>query len=258
MKNRNQLSIFTIILPIIVGVVAVAIWWWLAARHVFAPSLFPSPPDVAAGFVEEVRQGRLLRDILASLFRVGTGFLLAVVLGVPLGLCLGSSTRLREALLPWINFFRCLSPLAWIGFAIMWFDIGHKAAIFLIFMATFFPLVLGTAAAVLSIPTVYFRVAHDHGFHGAEMFLRVTLPAIMPELITTLRVVAGLGWVVVVAAEMTGAQQGLGFAIWDARNGLRPDLLVVEMIVIGCIGVMLDWLLSRLTRIPSVRWGYER
>ena len=87
---------------------------------------------------------------------------------------------------------------------------------------------------------------------------QVTLPAIAPQVITSLRVTAGLAWVVVVAAEMIAGRDGLGFAVWDARNGLRMDLLVVGMIVIGLIGVLIDRILLRLTRISSVRWGYER
>ncbi len=90
------------------------------------------------------------------------------------------------------------------------------------------------------------------------MLRQVTLPAIAPQVITSLRVTAGLSWLVVVAAEMIAGRDGLGFAIWDARNGLRIDLLVSGMIVIGVIGVVIDRFLVRLTTIPSVRWGYER
>ncbi|HYG79649.1 MAG TPA: ABC transporter permease subunit, partial [Pyrinomonadaceae bacterium] len=90
------------------------------------------------------------------------------------------------------------------------------------------------------------------------LLTRVTLPGIAPQVITTLRVAAGLAWLVVVAAEMIAGQDGLGFAIWDSRNGLRVDLLVVNMIVIGLIGVVIDRLLLQLTKIPSIRWGYER
>lgn len=246
------------LLPFAVLAVAVAVWTVLSLLRVFPESLFPSPLSVADGFAEEIRTGRMFNDMIASLFRVAIGFSLAAALGVPLGLVLGHHSRARAALLPAVNFFRNLSPLAWIPFAILWFGIGDAPAIFLIFMAAFFPIVLATAAAVASIPTVYFRVAHDYGFKGAELLTQVTLPAIAPQIITALRVTAGLSWVVVVAAEMIAGRDGLGFAIWDARNGLRMDLLVVGMIVIGVIGVVIDQLLLRLTRIPSVRWGYER
>jgi len=205
-----------------------------------------------------LRTGRLIDDIVASLFRVTTGFGLAALTGIPVGLWLGNHARARVAFLPLINFFRSLSPLAWIPFAILWFGIGDLPTVFLIFMASFFPLVLATVAAVANIPSVYFRVAGDYRFSGTEVLTKVTLPAVAPQVITSLRVTAGLAWLVVVAAEMIAGRAGLGFAIWDARNGLRMDLLVCGMIVIGVIGIVLDRILLQLTKIPSVRWGYER
>ena len=256
--GQEPLPVKARLLPLLVLILALGLWWALSLARVFPEAAFPSPLDVGLGFLEEVRTGRLFNDLVASLFRVTTGFVLAALSGIPLGLWLGQQPRLRLALLPSVNFFRSLSPLAWIPFAILWFGIGDAPAIFLIFMASFFPIVLATLAAVASIPTVYFRVAHDYGFRGTELFRRVTLPAIAPQVITALRVTAGLAWVVVVAAEMIAGRDGLGFAIWDARNGLRMDLLVVGMIVIGVVGVEIDRLLVRLMRIPCVWWGYER
>jgi NitT/TauT family transport system permease protein len=248
----------TRLLPVLVLLAALLIWLALSLLKVFPESVFPSPMAVARGFGEEVRNGRLADDLVASLFRVTTGFALAVFSGVPVGLWLGQHTRARTAFLPLVNFFRSLSPLAWIPFAILWFGIGDVPTIFLIFMAAFFPVVIATLAAVAGIPSVYFRVAHDYGFSKNEILIKVTLPAIAPQVITSLRVTAGLAWLVVVAAEMIAGRAGLGFAIWDARNGLRMDLLVCGMIVIGVIGVVIDQVLFQLTKISSVRWGYER
>jgi NitT/TauT family transport system permease protein len=246
------------LLPLFVLLIGLAIWFCLSRLGVFPESAFPSPVAVARGFGIELRSGRLLDDLIASLFRVSCGFLLAVILGLPTGLWMGHHFRSRVALLPAINFFRSLSPLAWIPFAILWFGIGDLPAIFLIFMACFFPIVVATVSAVAAIPSIYFRVARDYSFSGAELLMKVTLPAIAPQVITSLRVTAGLAWLVVVAAEMIAGRDGLGFAIWDARNGLRMDLLVVGMIVIGVIGVIIDRILVRLMKISSVRWGYER
>lgn len=246
------------ILPLVVLLIALSIWAVVSLLRIFPESVFPSPLVVAKGFVEELRSGRLVDDIVASLFRVTTGFALAVFTGIPAGLWLGNHARARTAFLPLVNFFRSLSPLAWIPFAILWFGIGDLPTVFLIFMASFFPLVLATVAAVANIPSVYFRVARDYGFSNTQMLTNVTLPAIAPQIITSLRVTAGLAWLVVVAAEMIAGRAGLGFAIWDARNGLRMDLLVCGMIVIGLIGIVLDRILFQLTKIPSVRWGYER
>ncbi len=246
------------LLPMLVFLVTLTIWWALSFFNVFPESVFPSPLSVAKGLAVEVRSGRLIEDLIASLFRVTSGFMIAVVLGVPIGLWLGHHSHSRLAFLPAINFFRSLSPLAWIPFAILWFGIGDLPAIFLIFMACFFPITLATVAAVAGIPSIYFRVARDYGFSGLELLVKVILPAIAPQVIISLRVTAGLAWLVVVAAEMIAGRDGLGFAIWDARNGLRMDLLVAGMIVIGIIGVVIDRILRRLTRVSSVRWGYER
>ena len=236
----------------------VGVWAAVASLHLFPDSLFPNPAAVGRGLITEVASGRLLDDSIASLFRVTAGFLLSVVLGVPAGLLLGHSARARQAFLPLVNFFRSLSPLAWIPFAILWLGIGDPPAIFLIFMAAFFPIVVSTTAAVANIPSVFFRVAGDLDITGVRLLRDVTLPAIAPQVITALRVAAGLSWLVVVAAEMIAGRDGLGFAVWDARNGLRIDLLAAAMIVIGLLGVLLDRVLVQLTRIPSVRWGYER
>ncbi|HEX8463862.1 MAG TPA: ABC transporter permease, partial [Abditibacterium sp.] len=199
---RSSLASFgRFLLPATVLAGALALWGTLCASGVFPHSLFPTPWDVLEGLRQEISSGRLINDVIASLFRVAVGFSVGVMLGVPAGLWLGHSARARAAFLPGVNFFRALSPLAWLGFAILWFGIGDRSSIFLIFMATFFPLVLATVAAVDNIPAVYFRVARDYGLRGREMLLQVTLPAIMPQLITVLRVTAGLAWVVVVAAE---------------------------------------------------------
>lgn len=239
-------------------VAIVLLWAGVSSVSLFPPSLFPHPAIVARGMVAELASGRLVEDVIASMFRVAVGFLLAMSAGIPAGLLLGHSPMARAAFLPLVNFFRNLSPLAWIPFAILWLGIGDPPAIFLIFMAGVFPVILSTSAAVANIPSVYFRVARDLGIEGWRLLRDVTLPAIAPQVITTLRVTAGLSWLVVVAAEMIAGRDGLGFAVWDARNGLRIDLLAAVMIVIGLIGVGIDRVLLQLTRIPSVRWGYER
>jgi NitT/TauT family transport system permease protein len=244
--------------PVVVAAAVIAVWAALSAGRVFPAAQIPAPGEVARAFGAEARSGQLFVDIIASLFRVAVGFTLAAVVGIPLGLWLGHVVGARAALLPAVNFLRNLSPIAWIPFAILWFGIGDSPAIFLIFMAAFAPLCLATAAAVGEIPSVYFRVARDYGLTGRSLLTQVTLPAILPQVITTLRLVMGVSWVVVVAAEMIAGRDGLGYLIWDARNGLRMDLLVMGMISIGLLGVLLDRLMVRLTRLPFVRWGYDR
>jgi len=255
---RKPVLLLSLFLPLAVVAGLILIWTVVSRLGIFHESAFPAPAAVIAGFGEEIRTGRMFTDLVTSLFRVSCGFGLAVLTGIPGGLWLGQKAMARMAFLPIVNFFRNLSPLAWIPFSILWFGVGDASSIFLIFLSAFFPVVLATMAAAASVPTIYSRVARDFGMGDFEKLTRVTLPAIMPQVITTLRVTAGVCWLVVVAAEMIAGRDGLGFAVMDSRNGLRTDILVVEMIVIGMVGVGIDRALVQLTRIPSVRWGYER
>ena len=256
--DENASLTARIALPTSTALIALVVWAILARMHLFPESAFPAPLSVWTAFLDDAKSGSLLRDIIASLFRVAVGFLLSCAIGIPLGLLMGLKLNARLALLPAVNFFRNLSPIVWIPFAVLWFGVGDISPIFLIFIAAVFPLMLSVTAAVANIPEIFFRVARDYGLSGITLLTQVTLPAIMPQTITALRVTAGLSWLVAVAAEMIAGRDGLGYMVWDARNGLRTDRLMVAMIVIGLIGVVLDRLLVQLTRIKSVRWGYER
>lgn len=243
---------------LITGLVMLAAWWAASALDLFPTATVPDPIAVAHGFSQELRSGRLTTDVIASLYRVGFAFVAAVLVAVPFGVMIGRWELARAALLPWVNFVRSMSPIAWVPFAIVWFGIGDKPAMFIIFIATSSQLTLATAAASASVPRVYYKVAADLGLTRFETLVRVTLPAIMPQLSTALRVSIGVAWMVVVVSEMIAVRSGLGFLIIDARNALRMDLVVVGMITIGVIGIGLDALFSRIARIPSVRWGFER
>jgi NitT/TauT family transport system permease protein len=246
------------LLPVIVLIAVLLLWFIISYTNLFPAYALPSPASVLKSFKEELLAGRLINDIIASLWRVAVGFVISATLGIPVGLWLGQHLYARQAFVPMLNFFRFLSPLAWIPFAILWFHIGDKPAVFLIFMATFFPLALATMSAVATIPSIYFRVAQDYNYKGIELLMKVTFPAVLPQVITALRVSYGIAWVVIVAAEMVGCQDGLGYGIWEARNGLRLDSAVCYMIVIGVLGMGIDRLLTQLTKLPNVRWGYER
>jgi NitT/TauT family transport system permease protein len=245
-------------LPFLTGSLLLVAWWLASAAGLFPVGTVPRPAEVARAFAAEAQSGRLFNDIVASLYRVAWGYLSATTVAVPLGLVIGRSASTRAAMLPWINFFRSLSPIAWIPFAIIWFGIGDPPAIFLIFLATFFQIVLATAAATGSVPSVYYRVAQEMKLGSIAILFQITFPAILPQLVTALRVAAGVAWMVVVAAEMIAVPNGLGFLIVDARNGLRMDLVVCGMLVIGLIGIALDAVFARVTKMDFLRWGFER
>jgi NitT/TauT family transport system permease protein len=140
----------------------------------------------------------------------------------------------------------------------LWFGIGDKPAVFLIFLASFFPIVVSTTVAVQSINPTFFHVAANFDFSRIEVLQKIVIPAIVPAIITALRLTVTIAWIVVVAAEMIAVQSGLGYLILDARNGLRLDQVMNGMIVIGLIGILLDWIMRRLGQIDSAAWGIRQ
>lgn len=220
--------------------------------------ILPTPFETAAGIIELLQRGLLIKYIVASLFRVTWGFVGAALLAVPLGLGVGWFRRSEMALNPLIQILRPISPLAWIPIAILWFGVGDVAAIYLIFLASFLPLMMTGINAVGSIPQVYINAGRNFGLSGPRLVLRVLYPAVVPQLIIGLRITLGIAWLVVVAAEMIAVNSGLGFLIVDARNaGNRYDLVVAGMVMIGLIGLMLDTGMRTLEKSRALRWGYS-
>ena len=246
-----------VLLPL--GVAAVVLAAWHLAVRWSGTDIFPTPRQVAAGAAELARQGVLLRYVVASLFRVSTGYLLAVAVGIPCGLLLGWFARALDAFNPAIQVLRPISPIAWIPVAILWFGVSDLAPIFLIFLASVFPITTAAIAAVHNIQLVHIRAARNFGLRGLALFRQVVFPAALPQIVTGLRLALGIAWLVVVAAEMIAVNSGLGYLIIDARNaGKRYDLVVAGMVMIGCIGFCLDWLMRRLELLDEVRWGFGR
>jgi NitT/TauT family transport system permease protein len=233
----------------------VILLWELAVRFSgWSQEVLPGPSRVLSGMWELIVDGTLFKHTVASLFRVTLGFYLAMLLGIPVGILIGRLPTLRAFVNPLIQFLRPISPLAWIPLAMLWFGIGDKPAIFLIFLSSFFPLAVSTTIAVGTINPVYFQVAANFDFNRMEIISKIVIPALIPPIITALRITLMIAWVVVVAAEMIAVQSGLGYLILDSRNALRMDYVMDGMIVIGMIGLGLDAIMRRLSRIESAAW----
>jgi NitT/TauT family transport system permease protein len=233
--------------PIAVAAAFLAIWW--LAVVLSETVIFPSPLQVAEGTLQLAREGTLWNHIGASLFRVASGFLLAMAVGIPLGLFMGWKAMAYTALNPIVQVLRPISPIAWIPIAILWFGVGDVSAMFLIFIASFLPLTLAAMKAVHDIDPVHLSAARNFALPPRLMMREVLLPAILPQLLVGVRITVGIAWLVVVAAEMIAVNSGLGFLIIDARNaGNRYDLVIAGMVLIGLIGVFLDLLVRRVER----------
>lgn len=243
--------------PLAVAILLLAAWW--AAVVVGESVIFPTPWRVVAGTLELVREGTLWDHIGASLFRVGVGFLLAIAVGVPLGLLMGWVKGAFTMLNPMVQILRPISPIAWIPIAILWFGVGDVSPIFLIFLSSVFPIVVQTIAGVHTIDRQYLRAAENFGVSRFKMFHQVVIPAVLPQIIVGMRVSLGVAWLVVVAAEMIALKSGLGYLIIDSRNaGNRYDLVIAGMIIIGLTGLMLDGAMRGLEKLKVVRWRYAR
>jgi len=154
---------------------------------------------------------------------------------------------------------RPISPIAWIPLAILWFGVGDLSPMFLVFLASFFPMVLATSSGVHLVEREYLWAAQNFGVTGLKLFTHVIIPGALPTIITGMRVGLGVAWLVVVAAEMVAINSGLGFLIMDSRNaGMRYDLVVAGMVMIGVIGLLLDLVMRRLENLKEVRWRYAR
>lgn len=244
-----------IIAPLVVIGVLIAIWW-IAVIYTKS-AIFPTPWQVVTGTLELAKDGTLWEHIASSLARVCTGFFLAIAIAIPVGLWIGRVDAAYTTLNPIFQILRPISPIAWIPLAILWFGVGNASPIFLIFIASVFPMVVQTASAVHTIEKRYLRAAENFGVSRAKLFRQVIIPAVFPEIIVGMRITLGVAWLVVVAAEMIALRSGLGYLIMDSRNaGNRYDLVIASMIIIGVIGLILDKTTRFLEKRKSVRWRY--
>ncbi len=248
-KLKNNLP------PLVLITLLVALWWFA----VKGGGIFPTPLQVVTATFDLFKEGTLWDHINASLARVGTGFFLATAVAVPLGLWMGRVPIVYATLNPVFQIMRPISPIAWIPIAILWFGVGNASPIFLIFIASVFPMIVQTAAGVHAIEQRFLLAAENFGVSRRKLFMQVVLPAALPEIIVGMRISLGVAWLVVVAAEMIALRSGLGYMIMDSRNaGNRYDLVVAGMIIIGIIGLLLDGLMRLLEGLNFVRWRYAK
>ncbi|MCX6127270.1 MAG: ABC transporter permease [Proteobacteria bacterium] len=193
--------------------------WHLGLKFSGPSFIAPTPVEAAEGLLEIWNKGLLFDYTGASLFRVGSGFLIAIIVGIPLGFAMAWWPIIRLTLNPLVQLLRPISPIAWIPLAILWFGLSEAAPIYLIVLACVFPIILTTISAIDSIKEIWLRTAQNLELPWQTLISKIILPATLPEILTGLRVALGVGWMVVVAAEMIVANPrtgGLGYLVNDA------------------------------------------
>jgi len=191
--------------------------------------------------------------LLYSLGRVLLGYVLAVVVAVPLGFALGLMPKLYQALNPFIQVLRPISPLAWMPLALYVFRDSDVSTIFIIFICAVWPMLINTAVGASGVRPEWVNVSRVFGVGRLEHVARIVFPASMPMIMTGMRISIGIAWFVIVAAEMVGAQSGIGYFIWNEWNNLQISSMIVAIVLIGVIGLGLDTILVWFGRKLSFR-----
>lgn len=219
----------------------------------------PTPADVGirladlfvGGLLPSPFSGDIYRHLWASLVRVASGFGLAVALAVPFGVILGRSALATKLFEPTINIIRPIPVTAWAPLALIIIGIGDRSAIFLVFLAAFFPMLISTAAAVAQVPPRLLEAAAMLGMPQWKRMIAVVVPASIPGIFSGLRVGLGLAWALLVVGEMVGINLGLGAMIFEGRQLNQIDLIMAGMVIIGVLGFLSDRLLSLLLKVLS-------
>lgn len=229
------------------------IFWELFSRYAFpkiepmASLLFPPPSAGLRDAMALLSQGALFDHAWASIKRVYIGFAVAAALAIPLGILMGLSETLNRQIAPISNLMRPIPPVAWIPITLLWFGVTNAQQYFIIFIGTFFPILLNTIAGVHSLDPVTRRAALSLGADRAALF-GLTLRGALPHIFLGIRIALGLGWFIIVASEMVSASTGLGFLITEARTAMITERLYVGMFAIGAIGFAQDRLLAYLKK----------
>ena len=234
----------------------VAVWWWMTRAGFVPPYLLPPPAAVLealqkyllGGPAGDAFAGRLVRDLGASLERVGCGFALAALLGLPLGVVSGRMPLVARSLAPLVNGLRSVPGICWLPLALVWFGIGFGATLFLVALAAFFPIYLNAAAGTAMVPPVLVRAGTMLGLSPTAVLLRVIVPAAMPHLRTGLRLGLGVGFAYLVLGELTGVPDGIGAMVMDARLFGRVDMILAGIVLLAALGWLADALLSLALR----------
>ena len=229
------------------------LWQWASSR---TSALFlPSPADTWGAAVEMIGDGDLQASVLASAGRIAAGWALGVVAGVPLGILMGRFAPLRQALDPFIEFFRFIPPIAFVTLAVIWLGPGELSKVALIFYTTVFIVTLNTIAGVQAVNPLRLRAAASLGAGRFTTLWTVVVPSAVPFMVTGARIAMGNSFLTVVSAEIVSAQEGLGALIWTARNFSRTEWVFVGIIALGLLGYAFDRVLRLAAGLLLKRYG---
>ncbi len=230
-----------ILVALILPFLILMAWSLLTSFNIIPEYILPSPGDVFNSFLALMSTNELLVDTIATLSRVISGLVIAAVIAIPLGIIIGWSKKAEGISNLTIQILRPIPPLAWIPFAMLWFGLGFTSAVFIIFIGTFFPILLNTIDGVKRINKVLVESAYTLGASDSQILTNVVMPASLPSIFTGLRVGIGIGLMCTVAAEMIAVKSGLGYLIMQSMNLINTGGVIVGILMIGIIGFIMDY-----------------
>ena len=261
-RERRAEQIKLLCLSAVSVFVFLLVWQLAVTLELVNPKYFSSPMTVVTTFVDKLSNpkpdGAVIGvHIWTSLKLVLRGYLLAIVIGVPLGLLLAYYHTLDKLISPIFEIVRPIPPIAWIPMSVIWLGIGAKAKAFIIFLAAFVPCVINSFTGVKLTNQTLVSVAKTCGASRWEIFVTVCIPSALPMAFTGIRVALGNAWSTLVAAELVAATSGLGYMIQQGRSFVRPDIIMAGMFTIGVIGAALFWLLGIVEK-NIMKWRAKR
>jgi NitT/TauT family transport system permease protein len=238
---------------IITFILFLGLWSALSYSGAVNPLFLPTPTAVLATAVDLFVNGEILSDIGISFSRVLSGFLLAAIIGIPLGILMGSLRIMEGAFEPIIGFIRYMPASAFIPLFILWIGLGETEKMAVIFFGTFFQLTLMVMDVTKNVQNDLIDVSYTLGANKAQIFTKVILPASLPGIVDTLRITFGWAWTYLVVAEIVGASSGIGYMIMQASRFLQPDKIIVGILIIGLLGLLTDLIFKAIYR-ASFSW----
>jgi len=254
----GQAAIAGIREPLVLSVLSVTaglVVWQLTSTLAFHSILFPSAAKTAAALVATIAGGTLAKDLFATLYRVLAGFAIGSFFGALCGLVMGSAPVVRRFFEPYLNFFRFVTPIAWIAPATIWFGIGETSKLFLVVYATIFVVLVNTIAGVTHVHRDLVRMAQAFGGRGWQIFVYITLPATVPFILSGMRIAMGNSFMTVIGAELLAGNNGLGYLIYSSRVFFNSDVMFAAIVVLGTLGFTAD----RIFHVAQHRlfWRYR-
>jgi nitrate/nitrite transport system permease protein len=252
-RRERDRRIVLAVAPPLLGVALFVLLWAMVSQNSALPGPVPTFEAAVKLFANPFYdngpndQG-IGWNILSSMSRVGMGFGLAVLIGVPAGFLIGRFSFLNRMTAPIVSLLRPVSPLAWLPIGLLVFKEAQPAAIWVIFISSIWPVILNTAVGVTRVPQDYLNVARVLNLSEWKVMTRILFPAVLPYLLTGVRLGVGVAWLVIVAAEMLTGGTGLGFWVWDEWNNLKVEHILIAIFVVGVVGLVLEQVLVLVSK----------